>query len=106
MDEIDFILKVHCGFSLEEMDLLSWAEVENYYKKWYDFEMNQKITQMALAGVEYKDSDKCKTTYFRDYINEVEKNKKELTLRDEYKKKLKIHEVVKRPKFLFEKEKV
>ena len=103
LDEIDFILKVHCGFSLEEIKVVTWEEVELYYKKWYDYEMNQRITQMAIAGIEYNDSNKCKTSFYSDYIKEASNNKVELSLRDEYKKRLGIRETVTTPKFLFEK---
>jgi len=88
------------------MEVVSWKEVELYYKKWYDYEMNQRITQMAIAGIEYNDSDKCKTTFYKDYIAESSKSNKPLSLKEEYKKKLGIREVVTRPKFLFEKEKI
>jgi len=104
VDEIDYILKVHCNFSLEELEQISWEQVETYYKKWYDETMNEKLTRMALAGVDYSDASKAKTSYYADYMKESEKNRKELTLREEYKMKLGIKEVLKRPKFLFEKE--
>ena len=80
--DIDFILKVHCGFTLEEMNNLKWDQVENYYKRWYDLDMNRKITDMALNGVEYNDPDKCKTTYFKDYIDESSKTSKKLSLKE------------------------
>jgi len=106
MDEISFILKVHCNFSIVEMNELLWDEVENYYKKWYDYEMNNRITQLAINGIEYKNPEKSKTTFYKDYIEESERTRKELTLKEEYMEKLNIKEVVKRPKFLFERKEV
>jgi hypothetical protein len=104
MDEINFILKVHCGFSIEEMNNLLWEDVENYYKRWYDHSMNEQLTRLALGGVQYSDPSKCKTSYYRDYVEEASKTDKEMSLREELKKKFRVREVVKRPKFLFEKE--
>ena len=85
------------------MQSLLWEDVESFYKKWYDAEMNKKITQLALAGVEYNDPSKAKTSFYKDYLEESTKNQKELSLRDELKNKLGIKEVVRKPKFLFEK---
>lgn len=85
------------------MNNLLWEDVENYYKKWYDQEMNKRITEMALAGVQYNDPAKAKTTFYKDYIDESSRSRKKLSLKDELKQKLNVREVVKRPKFLFEK---
>lgn len=87
---------------MNEINNLKFSEVEFIYKKWYDHMMNTEITKLALAGVEYADPAKANTSYYSDYIS-MSKQDTKLSYHDELKRKAGIKEVVKRPKFLFEK---
>ena len=83
--------------SLEEIDGLLWEVIESYYKCYYNEKMNEEMLKLGIAGIEYTKPDKCKTSTYKDYINERKNESSQISLRDELLKKLNIKDIIEAP---------